>query len=95
VMKLERASWKARKAVGRPDVRVHDLRHSGLKWSAAIGASTAELMRSAGHASPAGALRYQHATDDRDKVSADALAKLAQASVTPIAHAARTDRAQG
>ena len=69
---------KARTAIGRPDLRFHDLRHSGLTWSAATGASVAELMRRAGHASQAAALRYQHATDDRDRVLADALAGLAE-----------------
>jgi integrase len=72
-------AWhKARMAIGRPDLRFHDLRHSGLTWSAATGASVAELMRRAGHASQAAALRYQHATDDRDRVLADALAGLAE-----------------
>ena len=72
-------AWhKARIAIGRPDLRFHDLRHSGLTWSAATGASVAELMRRAGHASQAAALRYQHATDDRDRVLADALAGLAE-----------------
>ena len=39
-------------------------------------------MRRAGHKSPAAATRYQHATEDRDRVLADALAELAP--VTPI-----------
>ena len=78
----------ARRAVGRPDLHLHDLRHSGLTWAAATGASTAELMRRAGHASPQAALRYQHATEDRDRVLADALAGLApDAAVVPIARA--------
>jgi hypothetical protein len=33
-------------------------------------------MRRAGHASPVAALCYQHATEDRDKELADALAAL-------------------
>ncbi len=67
----------ARSEVGRPEFRFHDLRHSGLTWSAATGASIAELMRRAGHASQAAAMRYQHATDDRDRILAHALADLA------------------
>jgi integrase len=67
----------ARSQVGRNELRFHDLRHSGLTWSAATGASLAELMRRAGHASQTAALRYQHATDDRDRAIAQALAKLA------------------
>jgi integrase len=71
-------AWnRARLAAGRPDLHFHDLRHSGLTWSAATGASVAELMRRAGHASQAAALRYQHATDARDRVLADALTHLA------------------
>lgn len=53
--------------------------------AAATGASTAEPMRRAGHVSPAAALRYQHATEDRDRVLADALEALATgANVAPI-----------
>jgi integrase len=71
-------AWTAaRAAIGRDDLRFHDLRHSGLTWSAATGASVAELMRRAGHASQAAALRYQHATDERDRAIARALAALA------------------
>jgi hypothetical protein len=71
--------------VGRPDLRFRDLRHSGLTWSAATGTSVAELMRRAGHTSPAAALRYQHATEDRDRALADALGELApKAKVVPV-----------
>ena len=70
-------AWScARAKIGRDDLRFHDLRHSGLTWSAATGASVAELMRRAGHASQAAALRYQHATDDRDRAIAEALSRL-------------------
>jgi len=72
------AAWSsARTAIRREDLRFHDLRRSGLTWSEATGASIAELMRRAGHASQAAAIRYQHATDDRDRVLAQALATLA------------------
>jgi len=82
---LDRAWSAARRAGGRPDLHLHDLRHSGLTWAAATGASTAELMMRGGHASPVAALRYQHATQDRDKALADALTDLARpAAVVPI-----------
>jgi integrase len=69
-----RKAWnQARRAVG-VDYRFHDLRHSGLTWAAATGATTAELMHRAGHASPDAAMRYQHATEDRDRALAAALA---------------------
>jgi integrase len=89
---LDHAWTKARKKAGREDVRFHDLRHSGLTWAAATGASTAELMRRAGHASPMAAIRYQHATEDRDRVLADALARMAfPAEVVPISDGRNTD----
>jgi integrase len=53
---------KARDAIGRPDLHLHDLRHTGLTWAAATGASVAELMRRGGHGNARAALRYQHAT---------------------------------
>ncbi|HET6874914.1 MAG TPA: hypothetical protein VFH70_09060, partial [Acidimicrobiales bacterium] len=57
-------------------------------WAAATGASTKELMARMGHSSPAAALRYQHATEERDHVLAQALSGLAkQAKVTPIGKA--------
>ena len=84
---LERAWQKARLAIGRPELHFHDLRHSGLTWAAATGASTRELMARGGHASPAAALRYQHATKDRDRAIADAMAELVRpATVTPLRH---------
>ncbi|MDA8264667.1 MAG: tyrosine-type recombinase/integrase [Actinomycetota bacterium] len=85
-----RTAWdNARRAVG-VSYHFHDLRHAGLTWSAATGASTAELMRRAGHASPHAALRYQHATEDRDHVLAKALAELAQKAPVVEIGSART-----
>jgi len=71
-----RTAWdNARKKTGL-SYHLHDLRHAGLTYIATAGATTAELMHRAGHASPQAALRYQHATEERDKVLADALAQL-------------------
>jgi len=43
-------------------------------------------MRRGGHANPQAALRYQHATEDRDRALAEALGKLADvAEITPLA----------
>jgi hypothetical protein len=80
---LNRVWQRARKTIGRTDVFLHDLRHSGLTWAAASGASVAVLMRRGGHANPRAALRYQHATEDRDRAIADALAALAVRQPTP------------
>ena len=77
---FNRAWADGRRAAGRPDLHIHDLRHSGLTWAAASGASVADLMRRGGHANARAALRYQHSTKDRDRAIADALAGLA----TPV-----------
>ncbi len=77
---VDRVWDKARQMIGRPDLRFHDLRHTGLTLTAIAGATTAELMRRAGHASPAAAIRYQHATTDRDKALAQALGELAESA---------------
>ena len=67
-------SWeRARLTIGRSDLRLHDLRHTGLTLAAATGATTAELMHRAGHASAPAALRYQHASRDRDRRLSEAL----------------------
>ena len=78
---LDRAWNDARKAIGRPELHLHDLRHSGLTWAAATGATMAELMKRGGHANPRAALGYQHATADRDKALAEALAEMAPVAV--------------
>lgn len=68
---------KARKAIGKPNFRVHDLRHVGAVMAAQSGATTAELMHRLGHTTPAMALRYQHVGENRDAVIAERLSKLA------------------
>jgi integrase len=68
---------KAREAADRPDLRFHDLRHSGAVLAAHTGATLAELMARLGHSSPAAAMRYQHAAQGRDREIAALLSKLA------------------
>jgi len=80
---------KARATSGLNHVRFHDLRHFSLTMAATTGATTKELMRRGGHSTPAGALRYQHASEDRDKTIANAMAELVQADVRPITGAGR------
>lgn len=65
--------------VGKPDMRVHDLRHVGATLAAQAGATTKELMSRLGHTTPAMAMRYQIAAADRDAQIAAAMSKLAQA----------------
>ena len=80
---------------GCPRSTSHDLRHFALTMAATTGASTAELMRRAGHRSAVAALRYQHATEDRDRAIAEALSKLVRkANVVPIADAEAILRAR-
>jgi integrase len=69
---------KARDAIGKPTLRVHDLRHSGLVLAAQSGATTAELMHRAGHTTPEMALRYQHVAEGRDAEIAARLSRLAE-----------------
>lgn len=69
---------KAREAAGRPDLRLHDLRHTGAVLAAQTGATIAELMARLGHSTPAAAMRYQHAAEDRDREIAEKLSKMAQ-----------------
>jgi len=78
---LNRVWASARKAMGRPDLHLHDLRHSGLTWMAASGASLAELMRRGGHSTPSAAMVYQHATEARDRFLANALGELGELAV--------------
>jgi len=80
--KVTKAGWgfyHARSVAGRPDLRFHDLRHTGAVLAAQTGATLAELMRRLGHSTPGAAMRYQHATDDRDAQIAKMLSALAEA----------------
>lgn len=74
---LYRHWYKARDAAGRPDLRFHDLRHSGAVLAAATGATLAELMQRLGHSTPAAAMRYQHAAQGRGREIAVLLSKMA------------------
>ena len=72
-----RTHWeKARKAIGKPNLRVHDLRHVGAVLAAQSGATTAELMHRLGHTTPAMALVYQHVAEGRDAEIAQRLSAL-------------------
>jgi len=64
-------------AVGKPDMRVHDLRHVGATLAAQAGATTKELMSRLGHTTPAMAMRYQIAAQERDVKIAEAMSALA------------------
>lgn len=72
--------YAARVAAGRPDLRWHDLRHTGAVLAAQTGATLAELMGRLGHSTPQAALRYQHAAEGRDMQLAKALSEMANRS---------------
>jgi integrase len=67
--------WRARNAVGMPELDFHDLRHTGNTMAAAQGASLRELMERMGHSSSRAALIYQHATRERDHKIAAGMGK--------------------
>jgi integrase len=73
---LYRVYYPARETAGRPDLRWHDLRHTGAVLAASTGATLAELMGRLGHSTPGAALRYQHAAQGRDMEIAKALSAL-------------------
>ena len=65
--------------VGKPQTRIHDLRHVGATWAAIAGATTKELMSRIGHETPAMAMRYQIAAAERDSAIAAAMSRMAAA----------------
>lgn len=79
---------KSRKKEGLSHLRLHDLRHSGATWVAPM-ASLKELMLRLGHSTPDMAVRYQHATPERDREIARGLSEQHSATVLPFpAHGA-------
>jgi integrase len=74
---VRQAFDRARLKADMPGFRFHDLRHTGQTLAAATGATTKDLMRRLGHASPVASNRYLHAVDGRDAEIAAALSDLA------------------
>ena len=80
--------------MGREDVRVHDLRHTGNTLAAIAGASQAELMRRMGHSSADAAAGYLHTVEDHGRAVAQALTDVASgASVVSITSRRRRSQA--
>lgn len=73
---------RARRKIDRPDLRFHDLRHTGMTLAALSGATQRELMRRMGQSSARAAQLYQHTTDEH------AAAVSAQLSALITAHQA-------
>lgn len=83
-------------AMGRTDVRVHDLRHTGNTLAAIAGASQPELMRRMGHSSADAAAGYLHTVEDHGRAVAQALSAVASgASVVALDSRRRRARATG
>lgn len=75
-----RHRWEAAcRAAGVTGLHFHDLRGSGATWAATAGATVRELMSRLGHTTPTVALRYQHATLERDQAIAERLGRLMRA----------------
>lgn len=72
---LARAFYPAREAAGRPDLRFHDLRHTGAVLAAQEGATPAELMLRLGHSTVGASMRYQSVARGRDAAIADRLSE--------------------
>jgi integrase len=78
----------ARKRVGLKWVRFHDLRHFAATMFATAGASTKEIMSRGGWKSVTMVVRYEHASEERGSLLAQALNTMTQSeNVTPISGA--------
>jgi integrase len=76
-----RTKWmSACNKAGATGLHFHDLRGSGATWAATTGATVAELMARLGHSTATVAMRYQHATLDRDQAIAKKLGALMRAA---------------
>ena len=62
---LLKVFYRARKAAGREDLTLHQLRHTGAVLAAQAQATLAELMERLGHSTPAMAIRYQYVAQGR------------------------------
>ncbi len=88
--------WEtARRRAGLSWVRFHDLRHFAATMFATTGASTKEIMSRGGWKSVAMVVRYEHASEERDALLAQALNPYTEGSnIFPIATSAPGDRAR-
>jgi len=73
---LHRVFDRAKVKAGRPDVRVHDLRHFGGIHAARAGATLGELQERLGHRTASAALIYQSAVSERGSEIARRMSEL-------------------
>ena len=76
--------------VGLKPVRFHDLRHFAATMFASTGASTKEIMSRGGWRSVTMVVRYEHASEERDALLADALNPCTETGIVRLAHVAPT-----
>ena len=67
-----RYNWdKARAAIGRPEVRWHDLRHTYATWLRQLGSDSIKTQKALGHANLEMTKRYAHVGDGELKMALD------------------------
>ena len=79
----------AAEAIGRPDVRVHDLRHYGLVRFAMTGASLSEIMERGGHLTVSAAQQYFHVARGRQAELTGIMDEMENGNVVRIESAKR------
>jgi integrase len=75
---LHRVFDRAKVKAGRPDVRVHDLRHFGGIHAARAGATLGELQERLGHRTASAALVYQSSVSERGSEIARRMSQLVE-----------------
>lgn len=77
--------WRpAVRRAGLEGIHFHDLRATAATLAAISGATTAELMRRLGHATPDVAMRYQRATAERDRAIAQRVDTILGGELIPL-----------
>lgn len=71
--------YAARDAIGRPELRLHDLRHACASWLAQSGATMRDVQVWLGHTNPSTTARYAHLNTDRLREVASAADSRARA----------------
>ncbi len=79
---VHRVFDRAKVKAGRPDVRLHDLRHFGAIMAARSGATLGELQQRLGHTTAQAAMIYQSAISERPTQIAAALSALVEGAGT-------------
>lgn len=72
---------RARRKIGRPDLRFHDLRHTAAMLAIGAGATVSELQAQLGHETPSAAMKYLHAAAGSSQRIAAALDRAVAAGL--------------